>query len=68
MCRRRSPSVITPTRRPSVAHTPTQPKLFAVMTRIASDIGASGGTKGTSSSGCMMSRTRNRRRPSRPPG
>ena len=68
MWRRRSPSVTTPTSRPSPSQAPTQPKLLAVITRIASDIGASGETSGTASPTCMMSATRNNRRPSRPPG
>ena len=58
MWRRRSPSVMTPTSRPSSSQTPTQPKLLAVITRIASDIGVPGETSGTASPACMISATR----------
>ena len=58
----------TPISRPSPSHAPRQPKLFAVITTIASDIGAAGETSGISAPACMMSATRSRRRPSRPPG
>ncbi len=45
MWRRRSPSVMTPMRRPSRPRTPTQPNALAVITRIASDIGVPRATK-----------------------
>ena len=41
---------------------------IVVMTKIASDICAVGGTSGISSPTCMMSSTRRSRRPSFPPG
>ena len=48
MWRRRSPSVISPTSRPSASATPTQPKRFSVITSRASRIGVSAATSGSS--------------------
>ena len=41
MCRRKSPSVMMPARRPLPSTTPRQPKAFSVMTTMASAIMAS---------------------------
>src|SRR5581483_4805363 len=62
--RRRSPSVRMPTSLPLSSVTPTQPKLFAVITRMASAMPVPRETSGIAAPPCMTSATRNSWRPS----
>ncbi len=68
MCRRRSPSVMTPCSRPCSSQTPTQPKRFSVIISRVSCIEVVGDTKGSSASVCIRSPTVRSIAPMRPPG
>ena len=68
MCRRRSPSVMMPTSRPSRSVMPTQPKPLLDISTMASDMRAPAGDKGRAAPVCMTSRTNLSMAPSRPAG
>ena len=68
MWRRRSPSVMMPTRSPEESTMPTQPKPFADISTSASDILVPSGFSGTASPVCIRSRTNFSIAPSLPPG
>ena len=67
-CRRRSPSVMTPSSAPSSAVTQVMPRPLADIVATTSGTRAPGATRGTCSPACINRSTRSRRLPSCPPG